>query len=246
MGLCGSSLLKGIRFGPMELLRTSVSTHVVATSGRVRGIPERTLSDILNGKRVDVTVSSAGFERGSLPPHELISLLSVLVANRPAAVLEIGTFMGATTRAIAQNLPEAVVHTVDLPLDCRSADPLANHNVPASDVALIEKRQPGREFADSPYAARIKQHFCDTAKWDFTEAQGATCFFIDGAHSYEYCKNDSEKCFELCKGRGVFLWHDCDYFSPGVIKFVREWRRMGRDVVRIAQTPIGYLNTLTA
>jgi hypothetical protein len=85
----------------------------------------------------------------------------------------------------------------------------------------------GREYKGRPCASRIKQHFGDTPKWDFREAGNPTFFFIDGAHSYEYCKSDSEKCFELCNGRGVFLWHDVEWAHPGVIRFLTEWRQMG-------------------
>ena len=91
-----------------------------------------------------------------------------------------------------------------------------------------------------PCASRIKQHFADTARWDFHEAGQPTFFFIDGTHTYEYCKNDSEKCFELCGGRGVFLWHDCNETHPGVVRFISEWRRQGKDIKRIAGTSIAY------
>jgi hypothetical protein len=76
--------------------------------------------------------------------------------------------------------------------------------------------------------------------WDSREAGSPTFFFIDGSHTYEYCKNDSEKCFALCDGKGVFLWHDCDEAHPGVVRFVMEWRQMGRDIRRISGTPIAY------
>ena len=32
--------------------------------------------------------------------------------------------------------------------------------------------------------------------------------FIDGSHQYEYCKNDTEKAFEMLSPQGVVLWHD--------------------------------------
>ncbi len=238
MGICGASIVKGFRFGPKDFLFSSMNAYLSVTMGKVRGIPEKSFSTILEGTRLDLTVpATTGYERGSLPPHQILALLAILKANDPKAVLEIGTFMGATTKAIAQNLPNSIIHTVDLPRGDGADDRV---NMERTDFDLFKKSQPGREFLGTPFASRIKQHFCDTAKWDFSEAEGATCFFIDGDHSYEFCKSDSEKCFDLCKGKGVFLWHDCDYFSLGVVRLIREWRAMGRDIVRIAETPLAY------
>ena len=239
MGICGSSILKGIRFGPKEFLTSSIGAHLSVMMGGVKGIPDRSLSAILETRRVDVTIPAALSERGALSPAELVALLGILVANNPPVILEIGTFMGATTKAMAQNIPGAFIHTVDLPLDySRATGGTALKSDP--DDLTVRKRQPGREFIGTPFASRIKQHFCDTAKWDFSEARDATAFFIDGAHTYEYCKSDSERCYDLCKGKGVFLWHDCNYLFPGVVRLVREWRSMGRDVARISGTPLAY------
>jgi hypothetical protein len=67
-----------------------------------------------------------------------------------------------------------------------------------------------------------------------------TFFFIDGSHTYEYCKNDSEKCFERCKGKGVFFWHDVNNLHPGVTRFANVWHKMGRDIRRVKDTDLGY------
>ncbi len=154
-------------------------------------------------------------------------------------VLEIGTYMGHTTRQMAENLGTAIIHTVDLPQNF-SVERDPEQNFPKEDVDLIARRVVGRDFNGHPCASRIKQHFADTARWDFHEAGQPTFFFIDGTHTYEYCKNDSEKCFELCGGRGVFLWHDCNETHPGVVRFISEWRRQGKDIKRIAGTSIAY------
>jgi hypothetical protein len=108
--------------------------------------------------------------------------------------------MGFTTRALAQHLPSAIIHTLDLPLDFNpETDPASG--IPKDDFHLIARRQPGRDFIGTPEAARICQHFGDSATWDFSLATGSTCFLIDGSHTYEYCKLDSENCFKLFLAR---------------------------------------------
>ncbi len=178
-------------------------------------------------------------EDGILPSEHAMALLSVLAAEVPSEVLEIGTYMGHTTRQMAENLGTAIIHTVDLPQNF-SVEHDPEQNFPKEDIDLIARRVVGREFNGHPCASRIKQHFADTASWDFHEAGRPTFFFIDGTHTYEYCKNDSEKCFELCGGRGVFLWHDCNDTHPGVVRFISEWRSQGKDIKRIAGTSIAY------
>src|SRR5262249_42235962 len=75
-------------------------------------IPTVTLDAILDGRRPQIQLTVAPYEDGMLPTDQLISLLSILVAEHPAEVLEIGTFMGHTTAQMADALPDAVIHTV--------------------------------------------------------------------------------------------------------------------------------------
>jgi hypothetical protein len=201
-------------------------------------IPEISLDTILGPAKAEIHLTIQRYEDGMLPTHQAIALLTVAVTSAPKVVLEIGTFMGHTTRQFAANLPGAIIHTVDLPLDFSpNQDP---GQLEKDDAHLIAKREVGREFRRTLYEARIRQHLVDTATWDFKDAAGATLFFIDGSHTYDYCKHDSERCYELCQGKGVFLWHDCDETHPGVAKVLLEWRKLGRDVRRIKGTPIAY------
>jgi hypothetical protein len=239
LGLNAASLLHLAKGDAQRALRSATRAFTAAKNCPSTSIPEISLGDILGSCQAEVRLCVRRYEDGMLPSEQALALLSILVAEAPREVLEIGTFMGHTTRYMAENLPEATIHTVDLPPDFSpAADP--NVGIPKDDFHLITTRKVGREFSNLPCAARIKQHFADTAVWDFREAGYPTFFFIDGSHTYEYCKNDSEKCFELCGGRGVFLWHDCDENHSGVLRCLSEWRRRGRDVRRIAGTPIGY------
>lgn len=210
-----------------------------ATISSLNAIPEINLGDILGDRRPLVRLSVMRSEDGMLPNDQIMALLAILVAEDPKEVLEIGTFMGYSSRQMAENLETATIHTVDLPEDF-SPDHDPNKELPKDDMHLMARRVVGREFKGLPCAGRIRQHFTDTAIWDFHAAGHPTFFFIDGSHTYEYCKSDSEKCFELCGGKGVFLWHDCDDAHPGVVTFVAEWRQQGRDIRRIAGTPIAY------
>ncbi len=242
LGFNAIALVHLVRLNPKRFI-AACKAAFTSSRGAMPGvsfpIPEIGLGDILADRKPLIRLSVMRYEDGMLPSDQAMALLALLVAEAPGEVLEIGTFMGHTTRQMAENLPAATVHTVDLPEDF-SAEHDPEQSIPKDDFHLIARRMVGREFKMHPCENRIKQHFADTAGWDFREAGHPTFFFIDGSHTYEYCKSDSEKCFELCKGAGVFLWHDCDDTHPGVVRFLSEWRQLGRDIRRISGTPLAY------
>jgi hypothetical protein len=242
LGFSPAAFIRGMRFGLRDALRSSrkgfIATHPMVNR-YLRTIPTRYLEEILGKRSSLITLCVMRYEDGTLPTCDAIGLLSLLVAEKPQEVLEIGTYMGSTTRAMAENLPEAIIHTIDLPIDFKlEAD--EGTNIPKDDFHLIKERIVGKEFKGQPCETRIIQHFGDTAHFDFAELGRPTFFFIDGSHTYEYCKNDSEKCLALCGGKGTFLWHDCDDSHEGVNRFIQEWRALGRDVVRIEGTALAY------
>jgi hypothetical protein len=174
-----------------------------------------------------------------LPTEQAMALLSILVAEAPKEVLEIGTYMGHTARQMAENVPTATIHTVDLPEDFSAMDD-REQTIPKDDFHLINRRVVGREFTSRPYAGRIVQHFADTANWDFQQVGRPSFIFIDGSHTYEHCRSDSEKCYAVADEKCVFLWHDCDEVHPGVVQYIRECRDRGMDIKLISGTSIAY------
>jgi hypothetical protein len=248
LGMNAASIIRGCRFGPKAFWRSAYDALAAVQpmqdrsqkAGRdlLLAIPQRSLAAILDGRQPEIKLLSQPHEDGIMATQELIAVLSLLVAERPQEVLEIGTFMGHTTERMAANLPKAMIHTIDLPLDYSpSIDPNSGLK---DDFHLIARRKVGREFVGTETGKRIVQHLGDTRAMDFKSLGHPTFFFIDGSHTYEYCKQDSEKCLEACGGAGTFLWHDCDEVHPDVVKFLLEWRSLGRDVVRIKGTFIAY------
>lgn len=249
LGLNIASVVRGLRLGFPEFLNgcfaglCAVHPFQNRTNNQhekeLKSIPEIALGRILDARKVAIKLSVQKYEDGMLPNHEAMALLSILVAEKPKEVLEIGTFMGHTTRAMAENLDDSIIHTVDLPPDF-SMHQGSKEGPPKDDFHLIARRVVGREFKGQAVESRIRQHFGDTATINFQELGRSVFFFIDGSHTYEYCRQDSEKCFALCGGTGTFLWHDCDAAHPGVVKFISEWRALGRNIVRIEGTAIAY------
>jgi hypothetical protein len=252
LGLNGASVVRGLRLGFSEFVNGCFASLGAAHPlqdqinhkqwKELKSIPEVTLGEILGTRKAAIKFSVQKDEDGMLPAHEAMALLSILAAENPREVLEIGTYMGHTTRAMAENLNDSIIHTVDLPPDFSEHQDLKG-GPPKDDFHLIARRVVGREFKGQAVESHIRQHFGDTAVINFQEFGKPVFFFIDGSHTYEYCKQDSEKCFALCGGAGTFLWHDCNVANvahPGVVKFISEWRGLGRNIARIEGTTLAY------
>ena len=249
LGFNFGALVRDLGEGPRSVCRASRAAYLATRSAKkaepdqvheqFESIPAADLEQLLGARKCTIRLRVMRYEDGMMPCRDAIGLLTMLVADNPGEVLEIGTYMGHTTRAMAENLEHAIIHTLDLPLDFSPEQDPAGP-VPKDDFHLISRRVVGREYKGQPCESRIVQHFGDTAAFDFQRAGRPTFFFIDGSHTYEYCKNDSEKCLSLCPKGGTFLWHDCNETHPGVLRFLCEWRGLGRNIVRIHGTDLAY------
>ena len=173
---------------------------------------------------------------GSMTITEISSVCHLVSARRPRKVLEIGSFRGLTTLNIAMNAPEAEIHTLDLPPDFDPADTKFANN----DENVIKAR--GSYYYEArDEAARVHQHFGDTATFNYDEIGGGVNFcLIDAAHSYEYVRNDTAKALSLMANDGLILWHDYgrnDFLaSPGnawgVTRFLHEIASAGVKIIQ--------------
>jgi hypothetical protein len=248
-GLNLASVVRGCRFGFGEFVNASIASNSLIHPRQdrkeklfketLKSIPEVSLDEIIGDRKIQIKLTMQKHEDGMMWAEEAQALLSILVMENPKEVLEIGTFMGHTTRRMAENLAEGVIHTVDLPPDYSTSEPSAGLP-PKDDFHLIKRRVVGREFKGQECEKRIIQHFADTALLDFKTLGQPTFFFIDGSHTYEYCKQDTEKCFALTGGKGTFFWHDCDQWHPEVVQYIADLRKTGKNVVRIKGTYLAY------
>src|SRR5262245_59198925 len=203
-GLNFAALRRGFQEGPRALGRASraacmaarpvADRHQAIVREQLTQIPVVPLDDLLGDRKCEIKLRVMKYEDGMTPYHDSLALLSILVAENPSEVLEIGTYIVHTDRSLAENLETAAIHTIDLPADF--SDEQSDGDLPPkNDFHLIARRDVGREFKGQSCAGRIVQHFGDTAAMDFTTGIGRpTFFFIDGSHTYEYCKYDYDTC----------------------------------------------------
>lgn len=175
---------------------------------------------------------------GATPYRDMIAIVAIAMSQDPEAVLEFGTFYGSTTANLALNLPAARIHTIDLPEDTAAASALVQDK-PVDDEHLIQGRQLGKSFRGTALEQRITQHQGDSAMYDYSVIRdNVTVFLIDGAHTYEYACSDTMRSFALAEEASWFLWHDCDVFHPGVLRWLVEMLDAGLPVVRMENTSL--------
>lgn len=144
------------------------------------------------------------------------------VAKHSGAVkmFEFGTYMGRTTRYLAHNNPHGHVFTLNLPPERDSRY--------APFMGVLFKGQEEEK--------RITQLHTDSREFDTTPYRQQFDFvFVDGDHSYELVKNDTQKAFELLKPGGIIMWHDYAPKSDGLVRFFREFTQE-RPLFRIRST----------
>jgi hypothetical protein len=198
--------------------------------GRIKSIR---LQDLLKGQPIIRMDGAYAYVDGSLPWADATALMSIAVDRAPKTVVEIGTLHGHTTRLLALNLPNAQIDTIDLPPD----PTMAAGTLPKDDFHLIIGRRLGEEYRSDPSITNVTQHLGDTAMLPFPDAE---FFFIDGSHTYEYVKNDTEKALAKSAVKTI-VWHDCDANHPGVTKSLRELTDRGLPVKRILGTNLAVL-----
>ena len=235
----------GVRHGGHKLVK---AFDAIDPFGTESGFPDETIAQLasLPVKRLDqlvpashlLTVDSGyQFIDGALRLDELTVLLSLLRDAAPKMVFEIGTYFGSTTKAMALNVPDAHVHTLDLPPGF-NPEGASNGGIPMDDFHLIRQRRVGYAFTSDPAINNVTQHFGDSAVWDYSPVQGAAFVFIDGSHTYEYVKADTANCLAVCAPKARIVWHDVEEGHPGVVRFLDEFRRCGNDLCRIERTSL--------
>jgi Methyltransferase domain len=208
------------------------------------GLPQMPVWEALGVGQASVTLygqAATGWGFGPVASFaaDLISLCMLCQILKPRVVFEIGTFYGAGALHCAGNAPQAEVYTLDLPA---AVGPFLALTV--SDRGFIKAHEESlhMEFEGMPEAERIHCLYGDSAAFDFSPFSGKVdLFFVDGAHSYEYVRNDTYRALNCCRPGGVIAWHDYGRVGfNGVSKWLHELAADGRSIYRVPGGSLAY------
>lgn len=162
-------------------------------------------------------ISRAVTIRGWMSDDELNWLAST--ASHYRAVVEIGSYCGRSSRAIADNLPNGgVLYCVDAwkPFEC--VPPV----ITTSDEGEAVYAEFLRNMSDVIDSGTVVVRRMGSVKAAVTLNQDAVDFvFIDGDHSYEAVYQDIRLWLPVIKSGGVIAGHDYGVY-PGVVQAVDE------------------------
>ena len=169
------------------------------------------------------------FEPGNQAIDGLATLVEIARRAGVRRVFEIGTYNGLTALTLAANLPEATVDTLDLAPGAAPTLPLSEAD-PENITGAVRRHYEGRDEA-----ARVRQHFGDSAAFDFSPFRAAVdLVYVDGAHSRPYVENDTRAAFDMVSADGVVVWDDYWRRVPDVAAVLHDLRE--RRLFRLAGT----------
>jgi predicted O-methyltransferase YrrM len=210
------------------------SGEIVDPVADVRQIPTINVLDICPGTQ-RWALQSFPSVGASVSPMECAVLASLSHLVKARRVFEFGTYKGVSTTQLALNIGEdGMVFTRDLPED---------HPAYSLPIPKPEERQIAAEggkgiLIPRDLLDRVTFLRSDSATFDETAYLGTIdLVFVDGAHSYEYVKNDTEKGWRMLRSGGVLAWHDCNAQHRDVVRYIKE---CGFDTKLVSGTAIAY------
>ena len=133
-----------------------------------------------------------------------------LIDETDGNFLEVGAWYGRTTYELASRFPEKTFHTIDfleirLPYECAMTT-----RAPKEDLCKYARHLPNVVF-----------HYIESSNFDYKEKE-ITITFIDGNHSYEGCKADTELALKNIPKGGIICWHDSFQRRFGVPEYLEK------------------------
>ena len=220
----GGRLVKITSRNPRDLqhllgITNSAAGEIVDPVADVRPIPSVDVLDICPGTQRWILQSfpSVG---ASVSPLECAALAALTRLVRAKRVFEFGTYKGVSTTQLALNVGEdGMVFTLDLP----EGHPAFSLPIPKPEERQIAAEGGKGILIPRDLLERVTFLRSDSATFDESPYLGTIdLVFVDGAHSYEYVKNDTEKGYNMLRSGGVLAWHDCVASHRDVVKYIKE------------------------
>lgn len=208
--------------------------EIVDPVADVRSIPSIDLLDICSGSQRWAMQSfpSVGASVSPMECAALAALANLVAAKR---IFEFGTYKGVSTTQLALNIaPGGMIFTLDLPED----HPAYSLPIPKLDEQKIAAEGAKGSLIPVDLLDRITFLKSDSATFDEKPYHGTIdLVFVDGAHSYEYVKNDTEKGWLMLRSGGGIAWHDCVPSHPEVVRYIKE---SGFESKRVSGTALAF------
>ena len=154
----------------------------------------------------------------SINLFEALALGSLTRLSAAQHAFEFGTYRGISSSQIALNLaPNGKLLTLDLP----AKHPDLKFKLKEPDEIRIAGESIKGDVIPQELLSRVEFLHGDSALFDEKPYEGAMdLVFVDGAHTFEYVRNDSVKGWRMLRPGGFMVWHDCRAQTPDVVKYL--------------------------
>ena len=149
------------------------------------------------------------------------ALGAICAALQPKTILEIGTYLGVGTLCMALNsAQDCKIWTLDLPDEPGRIDV----HLDDSDRSLVQRsrNRVGTAYREHEVNRRITELRSDSRRVIFKDHIHSTVdlVLIDGGHTLELVKSDTEKAMQLIGPHSVVLWDDYWWMYPDVVRYL--------------------------
>ena len=161
---------------------------------------------------------------GGIQPYTILA--TILDLKKQRQVLEFGTYRGVGILTIALNTPkDTEIVKVDL-LAKPAGDDITTLSRGVKEWAALARDTVGIAFRNHPLATKIRQIRENSPTFEARKAVDKIDFgFVDGGHSYECIKYDTENCLSVLSDKGVIVWDDYGWYLDPVCSYLRELLR---------------------
>ena len=193
--------------------------EIVDPVADIRSIPSIDLLDICPGSQ-RWAMQSFPSVGASVSPMECAALAALAHLVGAKRIFEFGTYKGVSTTQLALNIAAGgIVFTLDLPED----HPAYSLPIPKIDEQQIAAESGKGLLIPHDLLDRVTFLRSDSATFDEKPFLGTIdLVFVDGAHSYEYVKNDTEKGWRMLRQGGILAWHDCTASHRDVVRYIKK------------------------
>jgi predicted O-methyltransferase YrrM len=236
-GAMNPLLIRALGKGVLTAFEFSVGSrelyHELAEDDPIPAITNSELAaSLLKSQEIWVDLRETSQEMSA---SELAYVCSLVRAQNPRLVVEIGTYRGVTTLHLSRNTADTCrIYSVDLPPE------VAQDSPHYSDSHLVKRcGAVPRVFGNDPKITQILQ---DSTTIDLEHFLSAPIdfAFIDASHLYEHVRKDTEGVLKALAPKGLVLWHDYRTVEirRGVSKYLIELHRNGLPLRRIRGTAL--------
>jgi predicted O-methyltransferase YrrM len=165
-----------------------------------------------------------------LNAEETAALVGLIASVRPLVMLEFGTNLGITAKAILDALPELQTYIgIDVPWPYTPRLSCQRDEVPYTA---------GRFAAADP---RFKLLLRESTTLMAAELEPVDAVFIDGDHSALGVLHDSELARDLLQPGGIIVWHDFGNPAVEVTPVIKQLVAEGWRISAVPNTWLAYL-----